>query len=131
MRQYEVTIIVDPVLSSDEIKATAENYVEHLKGQNAEILHVDEIGLRQLAYSINKRSTGIYYCIEFKSDQGDIIPTIELALKRDARVMRYLTVKLDKFAVKYNEDRRSGAIKSYKESQEKRSDSKEEVKAEK
>ena len=107
MRTYEVTFIVDPVLSTEEIKATAENYIDHLKSENCEIVHLEDIGLRQLAYPISKRSTGVYYSLEFKSETGDIVKKLELALKRDERVIRYLLVKLDKFGIQYNDDKRN------------------------
>ncbi|MBK9378290.1 MAG: 30S ribosomal protein S6 [Saprospiraceae bacterium] len=110
MRNFEVTFIVDPVLSGDEVKSTAQTYRDMLHAEGARIIHVDEIGLRQLAYPINKRSTGVYYCMEFESEQAAFISKFELALKRDERIMRYLTVKLDKYGVKYNEDKRNGKI---------------------
>lgn len=110
MLNYEVTFIVDPVLSGDETKATAQTYVDHLKEEGSKIVHINEMGLRQLTYPINKRSSGVYYCIEFANETGNIIPKMELALRRDERIMRYLTVKLDKYGVKYNEDKRNGKI---------------------
>ncbi len=110
MRQFEVTFIVDPVLSSDELKSTAKTYQDIIINEGGNIIHVDEIGLKPLAYSINKRSTGVYYCIEFAAESGSFIGKFELALKRDERIMRFLTVRLDKFGIKYNEDKRSGKI---------------------
>ncbi len=101
MRDYEITVIVDPVLSGEDIKATAQTYVDHLKKEGCEIVYVDEMGLRTLAYPINKRNSGVYYTIEFKAENGEMIDDTELALRRDERVMRFLTVKLDKFGVKY------------------------------
>lgn len=110
MKNYEITFIVDPVLSNDEISSTAQTYVDMIKSEGSEITHVDEMGLRQLAYPINKRTSGVYYCIEFSTDNGIIIPKAELALTRDERIMRYLTVRLDKYGVKYNKDKRDGKI---------------------
>ncbi len=110
MRNYEVTFIVDPVLSGDEIKSTAQTYVDMLKEGGCSITHVDDMGLRQLAYPINKRSSGIYTCVEFEVINGEIIDRLELALRRDERIMRFLTVALDKFGVKYNKDKREGKI---------------------
>ena len=110
MRNYEVTFIVDPVLSGEEIKTTAQTYSDMLKNADAEIVHIDEMGLRTLAYPINKRNSGVYYCIEFKVPNGEIIDDLELALRRDERIMRFLTFKLDKFGIKYNEDKRAGKI---------------------
>lgn len=123
MIQYEITFIVDPVLSGDEIKATAQTYVKHLEGEGCKIVHVDEMGLRQLAYAINKRTSGVYFCIEFEAETGELISKLELALRRDERVMRFLTVRLDKYGVKYNEDKRNGKIgKVKKKKKEKKED---------
>ena len=110
MNQYEVTFIVDPVLSGDEIKATAQTYVEAIKKQELDIVHIDEMGLRQLAYPINRRTSGVYYCIEFQAPNGTFIDKMELSFRRDERIMRFLTVKLDKYGVKYNQDKRDGKI---------------------
>ena len=110
MNQYEVTFVVDPVLSGDEIVATAQTYVDHLQGEGCKIVHVDEMGLRQLAYPLNRRTTGVYFCIEYSSEKGSINEKMELAFRRDERIMRFLTVKLDKYGVKYNDDKRKGLI---------------------
>ena len=110
MRNYEVNFIVDPVLSGDEIKATAKVYKSLLTDGGSKIVHIDEMGLKQLRYPINKRSSGVYYCIEFSCDNGDIIPSLELAFRRDERIMRFLTVKLDRYGVKFNEDKRNGLV---------------------
>jgi small subunit ribosomal protein S6 len=122
MRQYEVTFIIDPVLPNEEITGAAKNYQEHLKQEGCEIVHVDAIGLKPLAYIIRKRSSGIYYTIEFKTESQDTIEKLELALRRDERIMRFLTVKLDKYGVKYNEDKRNGLIGKSKKEDRKRSD---------
>jgi len=122
MKHYEVTFIVDPVLSGDEIKATAQTYEDHLKNEGSEIVHMDEMGLRQLAYPINRRNSGIYYCIEFANESGVLIEKLELALRRDERIMRFLTVSLDKYGVKYNDDKRNGRIGKKKEEEAKEED---------
>ncbi|MEY3050587.1 MAG: hypothetical protein RLY31_372 [Bacteroidota bacterium] len=110
MRNYEVTFIVDPVLSGDEIKTTAQKYVDQLQASGCQIVHVDEMGLRQLAYQINRRHSAYYYCVEFTSENGQFLDALELNLRRDERILRFLTVTLDKYGVKYNEDRRQGLI---------------------
>ena len=110
MRNYEVTFIVDPVLSGDEVKATAQKYVDHLQKENCSIVHVDEMGLRKLAYEIKRRQSGYYYCVEFQSETGNIIDPMELIMRRDDSIMRFLTVTLDKYGVQYNQDKRDGKI---------------------
>jgi len=115
MKNYEITFIVDPVLSGDEIKQTAKTYQDLLKKEGCSIVHTEEMGLRQLAYPIQKRHSGIYYAIEFNAPNGSIIDGFELALRRDGRIIRFLTIALDKFGVKYNDDKRKGLIGNRKE----------------
>lgn len=110
MKHYEVTFIIDPVLSGDGIKQTAEMYVTFLKGEGAELVHVEDWGIRQLAYPIAKRTSGAYFTLEFKTEKSGLIADLELAFRRDERVIRFLTMALDKFAVKYNQDKRAGLI---------------------
>ena len=114
MRHYEVNFIVDPVLSGDEVKSTAENIQKDLISLGATIIAVDEMGLRQLAYQINRRSSGVYFCIEFGCEVADWLGKFELNLKRNERLLRFLTVKLDKYGIKYNDDKRKGLIGSKK-----------------
>jgi len=114
MNQYEVNFIIDPVLSGDEIKSTAKTYENLLVEQGATIVHVNEMGLKQLAYPINKKSSGIYYCIEFTSVNGSLLTKTELAMRRDERLLRFLTIRLDKYGIQYNADRRAGVISPYK-----------------
>lgn len=110
MKNYEVTFIVDPVLSGDEIETTAQTYVNYLEKVGCHIVHVDKMGLRTLAYEIKRRSSGVYFCIEFQSPNGEFMDDFELALRRDERLLRFLTIALDKFGVKYNDDKRNGLI---------------------
>jgi len=124
MIQYEVTFIVDPVLSGDEIKQTAKTYEDLLKDSGCTIVNNDAQGLKQLAYPIKKRTSGIYYVIEYSTPNGVFLPKFELALKRDERILRFLTVRLDKYGVKFNADKRAGLIGK------KREKAKEEVKEE-
>ena len=111
MRHYELTFIVDPVLSHEEIQVVRQTYEDQVKKLGCTIVHVDDIGLKQLAYPINKRNSGIYYSIEFSAENGEAIAPLELAMRRDERIMRFLSIALDKFGVKYNEDKRNGLIR--------------------
>ena len=62
--------------------------------------------MRKLAYPIRKKNTGFYYLIEF-SAEGSVIADLEVAYKRDERLLRFLTVSLDKYAIAYNEKKRN------------------------
>jgi small subunit ribosomal protein S6 len=107
--QYETTFILTPVLSEDDAKKAINAFVEILKNQGAEIIHQEFWGLKNLRYPIQKKTTGIYHLVEFKGT-GKAVDTLEIAFRRDESVFRYLTVRLDKYAVKYNDDKRAGLV---------------------
>ncbi len=106
LNNYETVFIMTPVLSDDQMKETVKKFQSFLKEKGAEIVFENNWGLKKLAYPIQKKSTGFYYLIEFKAE-GELIADLEVAYKRDERLLRFLTVKLDKHAVAYNEKRRN------------------------
>ncbi len=103
---YETVFILTPVLSEDQVKEAVKKYHDLLVEKGAEIVISDSWGLRKLAYPIQKKSTGFYHLIEFKSEPSVIAP-LEVAFKRDERFLRFLTVSLDKHAVAFKERKRS------------------------
>lgn len=107
--QYETTIIATPVLTESELKKMTDEYVKYLKSNDAEIIHEEHWGLRQLAYPIKKKTTGFYFTVEYKAPT-DLLGKFELNLKRDDNIMRFLTVSLGKYAIEYNEKKRAGLI---------------------
>ena len=108
MNQYETVFILTPVLSDEQMKEAVKKYEDQLTQNGAEIVHEENWGMRKLAYPIQKKSTGFYQLIEYKAE-GTVIADVETELKRDERVLRFLTVKLDKHAVAYNEKKRKKA----------------------
>ncbi len=108
LNQYETVFIMTPVLSEEQMKETAEKYQKFLKSKDTEIVFEDNWGLRKLAYPIQKKRTGFYHLIEFKADP-EIIREWEVTFKRDERILRFLTVALDKHAIAYNEKKRARA----------------------
>ena len=105
MNQYETVFILTPVLSDEQTKETAEKIKKVLTEKGAEILSEEAWGLKKLAYAIQKKSSGFYYLIEFKAEP-EVIKTLETAYRRDEKVIRFQTVKLDKYAIEYAEKRR-------------------------
>jgi len=105
-KHYETVFIATPVLSEDQMKETVEKFKNILRKNGAEVVHEESWGLRKLAYPIQKKSTGFYHLIEFKS-QGDVVDKLEVEFKRDERIIRFLTVKMDRYAVEYAIKRRS------------------------
>jgi small subunit ribosomal protein S6 len=103
---YETVFIMTPVLSEEQMKETVKKYTDFLTNRGAEIVYTNNWGMRKLAYPIKKKSSGFYYLIEFKAE-GSVIADLEIAYKRDERLLRFLTVSLDKHAVAYNEKKRN------------------------
>lgn len=97
---YETVFILTPVLSADQAKETVDHYKKMLKDAGAKITNEEHWGLKKLAYPIQKKSTGFYQLFQYEIS-GEFIAKLELAFKRDEKVMRFLTVKLDKHAVEY------------------------------
>ena len=106
MNQYETVFILTPVLSEEQMKEAVNKFETLLTDNGAEIVFKDFWGMRKLAYPIKKKTTGFYYLIEFKAE-GSVIADLEVAYKRDERLLRFLTVSLDKHAVAYNEKKRA------------------------
>jgi len=109
LNNYETVFIMTPVLSEDQMKETVKKFQSFLKEKGAEIVYENNWGLKKLAYPIQKKSTGFYYLIEFKAE-GTLVADLETVYKRDERLLRFLTVKLDKHAIAYSEKRRNIAI---------------------
>jgi small subunit ribosomal protein S6 len=89
------------------------SYRQLITDNDGEIIHEENWGLTKLAYPIQKKVTGFYHIFEFAAP-GDIITKLELAYRRDEQVMRYITLRLDKHALKYNERRRKGEFNKAK-----------------
>ena len=106
VKQYETVFIATPVLSEEQMKETVKKYIDLLTSKGAEIVYENNWGMRKLAYPIRKKTTGFYYLIEFRAE-GSVINDLEVAYKRDERLLRFLTVSLDKHAVAYNEKKRN------------------------
>ena len=106
MNQYETVFILTPVLSDDQMKETAAKFKKVLTDNGAEIVSEEAWGLKKMAYAIQKKSTGFYCLVEFKAEP-EVIKVLETAFRRDEKVIRFQTVKLDKYAVEYAEKRRA------------------------
>ena len=106
LKQYETVFIATPVLSDEQMKEAVAKYTSLIKDNGGEIVYEEDWGLRQLAYPIQHKTSGFYYLIEFKAEP-EFVNTLEIQYKRDERIIRFLTVALDKDAVAYAEKRRA------------------------
>ena len=106
MNQYETVFILTPVLSDVQMKEAVEKFKGILTAEGAEIINEENWGLRKLAYPIQKKTTGFYTLLEFDAEPS-VIAKLEIQFRRDERVIRFLTFRMDKFAAEYAAKRRS------------------------
>jgi small subunit ribosomal protein S6 len=107
LNNYETVFILTPVLSDTQMKDTVEKFKAVLKESGAQLINEESWGLKKLAYPIQHKTTGFYHLVEYKAP-SPTVNTLEVEFKRDERVMRFLTIALDKHAIEYNIKRKKG-----------------------
>lgn len=105
MSHYETVFILNPVLSETQIEEAVQKYIDLIKSQKGSISNQENWGLKKLAYPIENKKSGFYHLFEFAAS-SDAVPALEVEFRRDERVMRYLTVKLDKHGQVWAEKRK-------------------------
>ena len=106
MNRYETVFILTPVLSDEQMKEAVAKFKKLLTDNGAEIVNEETWGLKKMAYAFQKKSTGFNCLLEFKAEPT-IVKTLETGYRRDEKVIRHMTVKLDKYAAQYAEKRRN------------------------
>jgi len=107
MNNYELMVIFTPVLSDEEFKAEQKKYATIVKNGGGSVVAENAWGLKSLAYPIRKKTTGLYWVLEYAA-QSDFNEKLKTQLLRDENVLRHLATRLDKYAVEYNQKKRSG-----------------------
>ena len=107
MNNYELMVIFTPVLSDDEFKNAQKKYTTLITDNGGQIVAENPWGLKSLAYPIQKKTTGLYWVMEFIAP-SDFNEKLKIQLLRDESVLRHLLTKLDKYAVEYNDKKRRG-----------------------
>ena len=106
LNHYETVFILTPVLSDEQMKETVAKFKTLLADKGAEIVNEETWGLKKMAYAIQKKSTGFYCLLEFKAEPS-VVEKLEIGYRRDEKVIRFMTVKLDKYASEYAVKRRN------------------------
>ena len=109
LKQYETVFIATPVLSDAQMKEAVAKYTQLIRDNGGEVVYEEDWGLKQLAYPIQHKTSCFYYLIEFKSDP-EFVSKLETQYHRDERIIRFLTVALDKDAIAYAQHRRENKL---------------------
>ena len=107
MNNYELMVIFTPVLSEEDYKAAQKKYTAFVKENGGQVQHDNPWGLKSLAYSIQKKTTGLYWVLEY-SAPSDFNEKLKIQLLRDEHILRFMATRLDKYAVEYNAKKRRG-----------------------
>ena len=107
LKSYETMFVLTPILSEEQLQEIIDKFRKFLQAKNAEIVHEDKIGLKKLSYPIQRKSTGFYHLFEFRATPT-VIGALETEYRREEKIIRFLTMSLDKHGVEYNEKKRSG-----------------------
>ena len=105
-KRYETVFILTPVLSEEQMKETVKKYASIIEELGGTIVFQQNWGLKKLAYPIQKKTTGFYQIFEFEG-APELVSKLELIYRRDEKMLRYLTVTLDKNGIAYNESKRT------------------------
>ena len=105
MSNYETVFILNPVLSENQIEEAVKKYESLLESRKCKIVHKENWGLKKLAFTIQNKNSGFYHLLEFEGNSG-VINDLEVEFRRDERVMRFLTVKLDVHAKEWADKRK-------------------------
>ncbi|MBO9611535.1 MULTISPECIES: 30S ribosomal protein S6 [Dyadobacter] len=114
-KQYETVFILTPILSEAQAKDAVEKFTTIITSNGAKIVHEENWGLRKLAYPIQKKNSGFYHVVEYTANEGNVVDVLETEFRRDERVLRFMTIALDKHSIAYNEKKRKGLVGKKKE----------------
>ena len=95
MRRYETFVIIDPDISEEQRSPIIERATDLISQENGLTVKVDEWGKRKLAYEIKKKPRGYYVLLDFCGN-ASIVDEMERFFRIDDRVMKYMTVLLDR-----------------------------------
>ncbi|MGI8541960.1 MAG: 30S ribosomal protein S6 [Aridibacter sp.] len=93
-RVYELMYIAEPNSDADKIAQINKEIEELIEGAGSTIVSTEDMGRRQLAYSIKKNTEGYYYLFEIESS-GKEIAEVERRMRVNDSIIRYLTVRVD------------------------------------
>jgi small subunit ribosomal protein S6 len=109
-KQYETVFILTPILSEAQAKDAVEKFTTIITANGASIVHEENWGLRKLAYPIQKKNSGFYHVVEYTVNEGNVVDILETEFRRDERILRFMTIVLDKHSIAYNEKKRKGLV---------------------
>lgn len=104
-QNYELVVIFTPVLAEDEYKTMQERFTGIITEAGGEVVNNEAWGMRGLAYPIAKKTTGLYWLLEYRATT-DVNARLELQMNREESILRHMITRLDKYSMEYSQRRR-------------------------
>jgi small subunit ribosomal protein S6 len=106
---YESTVMINAALDDDQLEAEVVRLQENIINFGGEIIEVDKVGRKRLAYIVNKSKIGYYAIFRFNAP-SNIVAKLERSYSLNDNVLRFLTIALDKDALEYFEKNKAAAV---------------------
>lgn len=106
---YELTYIINPVLEDDQYEEIIKKFTGIIEDNGGEIDEIDQWGIRKFEYEMDGKTSGYYVNVYFEAP-GELIETLERALRIDDYIMRYLTLKYDAKMLRHRELQKKNAV---------------------
>ena len=106
---YESAVMINAALDDEQIEAEVSRLTENIVNFGGEIIEVDKVGRKRLAYIVNKSKIGYYAFFRF-SAPSNIVAKLERSYALNENILRFLTVHLDKNALEYFEKNKAAVL---------------------
>ena len=120
-RTYEVMYIINPETEADKIEKLNEAVGKLIEKEGGEVVRMDDIGMKNLAYPIEKKKEGHYVLFEINGS-GQEIAELERRMRVNDMVMRYITVRVDEDRKKADKIRSKREARSEKRARDRQSE---------
>ena len=106
---YESTVMINAALDDEQIEVEVSRLQENIINFGGEIIEVEKVGRKRLAYIVNKSKIGYYAIFRFNAP-SNIVAKLERSYSLNDNVLRFLTILLDKNALEYFEKNKAAAL---------------------
>jgi small subunit ribosomal protein S6 len=106
---YESTVMINAALDDEQIEVEVSRLQENIINFGGEIIEVEKVGRKRLAYIVNKSKIGYYAIFRFNAP-SDIVAKLERSYSLNDNILRFLTISLDKDALEYFEKNKAAAL---------------------
>jgi small subunit ribosomal protein S6 len=106
---YESAVMINAALDDEQIEVEVARLQENIINFGGEIIDVDKVGRKRLAYIVNKSKIGYYAIFRFNAP-SNIVAKLERSYSLNDNVLRFLTILLDQNALDYFKENKAAVL---------------------